>query len=81
MDVYDFSVGDEHYKRLWCDIEATHFDVSVPLSVKGHVLAGLSRGKTRLKTFVKRNQFIWGLTKRLRKRNAVPAVETGDGED
>jgi len=78
MDVYDFSVGDEHYKRLWCDIEAKHFDVTVPLTVKGRALAGVSRGKTRLKRFVKRNAFMWTLTKRLRRRSAVPAVEASE---
>jgi CelD/BcsL family acetyltransferase involved in cellulose biosynthesis len=78
MDVYDFSVGDEHYKRLWCDIEAKHFDVTVPLTVKGRMLAGFSRGKTRLKTFVKRNEFTWALTKRLRRRSSAPAASDGD---
>lgn len=81
FDVYDFSVGDEHYKRLWCDIESAHFDVTVPLTAKGRVLAGAARGKTRLKTFVKRNEFIWTLTKRLRRRKAAAAVEAGDAED
>jgi CelD/BcsL family acetyltransferase involved in cellulose biosynthesis len=81
MDFYDFSVGDEHYKRLWCDIEATHFDVTVPLTAKGRVFAGLSRGKTRLKTFVKRNAFVWAMTKRWRRRNAAPAAEASDGDE
>ena len=34
LDVYDFSVGDEPYKRLWCDIEIRQFDVVVPLTAK-----------------------------------------------
>jgi CelD/BcsL family acetyltransferase involved in cellulose biosynthesis len=82
LDVYDFSVGDENYKRLWCDIEATHFDVTLPLTLKGRVLAGMSRGKIRLKTFIKRNRMVWEFTKRLRRRNAAPvAAEASDGDD
>ena len=37
--VYDFSVGDEPYKRLWCDIETQHFEVLIPLTLKGRALA------------------------------------------
>lgn len=37
--VYDFSVGDEHYKRLWCDLEIAQFDVLVPLTAKGRAAA------------------------------------------
>ena len=39
LAVYDFSVGDEPYKRLWCDLETRHFDVIIPLSAKGRLLA------------------------------------------
>lgn len=75
FDVYDFSVGDEPYKRLWCDIEAMHFDVAVPLTPRGRMLAAFTRGKTRLKTFVKRNRLTWALTRRLRRRSAAAAAE------
>ncbi len=48
LAVYDFSVGDEPYKRLWCDLETTQYDAFVPLSVKGHMLAGAMRAASRL---------------------------------
>ncbi|MGD9915493.1 MAG: GNAT family N-acetyltransferase [Rhizobiaceae bacterium] len=77
---YDFSVGDEQYKRLWCDVEATHFDVIVPLTLKGRMLATAMRGANRLKGIVKGNKFIWALTKRLRRRNAA-ATPQPDSDD
>ena len=70
LDIYDFSVGDEPYKRLWCDIETRHFDVVVPLTAKGRLLALQMRLLARLKAFVKNSPLIWKLTKLVRKRAA-----------
>lgn len=68
--VYDFSVGDEPYKRLWCDIETRHFEVLVPLTMKGRMLALTLRQGARLKAFVKNSPTIWKLTKVLRRKAA-----------
>ena len=46
LAVYDFSVGDEPYKRLWCDLETRHFDVIVPLTTKGRA-AGVADAAAR----------------------------------
>jgi CelD/BcsL family acetyltransferase involved in cellulose biosynthesis len=64
---YDFSVGDELYKRQWCDTEIWHTDALVPLSFKGHFLAFALRRTARLKSIVKNNPLIWKLVKRLRR--------------
>lgn len=79
--VYDFSVGDEPYKRLWCDIETRHVDVLVPLSAKGRALALSMRQGARLISFVKTNPILWKITKRLRRKAAgkqAAAQEDGD---
>ena len=68
LAVYDFSVGDELYKRLWCDIEIQHLDVLAPLTVKGRLVAGSMRLAAGLKAFVKHNPTIWRVTKALRRR-------------
>lgn len=68
LAVYDFSVGDEPYKRLWCDVEITHYDVLVPMTMRGRILAHAMRTKNRLKAFVKRNSLVWRFTKALRRR-------------
>ncbi|ESZ27683.1 MULTISPECIES: GNAT family N-acetyltransferase [unclassified Mesorhizobium] len=74
FEVYDFSVGDEPYKRLWCDIETRHFEVLVPLTVKGRMLALTLRQGARLKAFVKNSPMIWKLTKVLRRKAAGQAA-------
>ena len=78
LAVYDFSVGDEPYKRLWCDLETTQYDAFVPLSVKGHMLAGAMRAASRLKSLVKNNPAVWRLAKALRKHGSAPASSSGD---
>jgi len=74
MSVYDFSVGDEPYKRMWCDIETRHFDVVIPLSAKGGMLAARMRLAARLKAFVKNRPLIWRLAKLVRRRAAGQPV-------
>ncbi|KUM28464.1 acetyltransferase [Mesorhizobium loti] len=77
FDVYDFSVGDEPYKRLWCDVEVQHFEVLAPLTLKGRALATGHRQGARAKAFIKNNPTVWKLTKMLRRKAAgqvAPAV-------
>ena len=71
MRVYDFSVGDEPYKRLWCDLETRHFDVVMPLSRRGRALALQMRLVAGLKGFIKNSPAVWKLTKLLRRRAAA----------
>ncbi|MCA0012844.1 GNAT family N-acetyltransferase [Mesorhizobium sp. B292B1B] len=73
FEVYDFSVGDEPYKRLWCDIETQHFEVLVPLTSKGRALALGLRQSARLKAVVKNSPTMWRLTKLLRRKAAGQA--------
>lgn len=76
LALYDFSVGDEPYKRLWCDTEITQFDVLVPLSAKGRAYAGLLGATSSLKAWIKANPTAWRLVKRLR-RQSRGAAESG----
>ncbi|MEO5324328.1 GNAT family N-acetyltransferase [Mesorhizobium sp. CC13] len=64
--IYDFSVGDEPYKRTWCDLELRHADVYVPLTVKGRAYATGMRSAAALKRAIKGNQALWAAVKRLR---------------
>jgi CelD/BcsL family acetyltransferase involved in cellulose biosynthesis len=68
FQVYDFSVGDEPYKRQWCDLETRHRDVLAPLSVKGRALAFSLHRSARITAFVKNSPTIWNLTKALRRK-------------
>ncbi|MEZ2332321.1 GNAT family N-acetyltransferase [Mesorhizobium sp. RCC_202] len=79
--VYDFSVGDEPYKRLWCDIEIQHFELLAPLTLKGRALAAALRQGTRAKAFIKNNPTAWKLTKMLRRKTAGQAAAAPAAED
>ncbi|MEP9374119.1 GNAT family N-acetyltransferase [Mesorhizobium sp. KR1-2] len=70
FEIYDFSVGDEPYKRLWCNIEIRQADALVPLSVKGHGFAAAMRLTSSLKAFIKNSPLVWKIVKALRKRAA-----------
>ncbi|MDX8452523.1 GNAT family N-acetyltransferase [Mesorhizobium sp. VK9D] len=81
FDVYDFSVGDEPYKRLWCDIEIQHFEVLAPLTLKGRALATTMRQGARAKAFIKNNPTVWKLTKMLRRKTARQAAPAPAEDD
>jgi CelD/BcsL family acetyltransferase involved in cellulose biosynthesis len=83
LEVFDFSVGDEPYKRLWCDIETRHFDVVAPLTAKGALLARSLRLKAGAKAWIKNSPTIWKLTKLLRRKAAGQPQPNEDrsGED
>lgn len=65
--VYDFSVGDEGYKRLWCDIETIYADVRIPLGFKGAALSAGIATRAALVRAVKASR-LWPLLKKLRRR-------------
>ncbi|WP_274628692.1 GNAT family N-acetyltransferase [Arvimicrobium flavum] len=79
--LYDFSVGDEPYKRLWCDTEITHYDVLQPLTLRGRAYALALRASNRTKGVVKNNPLFWRVVKWLRRRSAsspLPGAESDD---
>ncbi|QPC88684.1 GNAT family N-acetyltransferase [Mesorhizobium sp. NBSH29] len=78
LSVYDFSVGDEPYKRLWCDLEIIQYDVLVPLTRRGALLAHVMRARNRITSFVKNSPLAWRLAKALRRRRgqgSAPVAE------
>lgn len=81
LAVYDFSVGDEPYKRLWCDIETTHLDALVPLTVRGRVLAAAMRAKARTKAYIKSSPLVWKIARTLRKRASKVVAASADTDD
>ncbi|RST87328.1 GNAT family N-acetyltransferase [Aquibium carbonis] len=81
LAVFDFSVGDEGYKRQWCDLETWQFDVAVPLTAKGHVAVGLRRGLVAVKRSVKSNPRLWNAVKALRRRDGGKTAKAQDAED
>ena len=64
--LYDFGVGDEPYKRAWCDIEIRHADVFVGLTRRGRALAMTNFAKTAAKRMVKQNPTLARIARRAR---------------
>lgn len=78
VDIYDFSVGDEPYKRQWCNLEIRHADVLLPLTAKGRIYALGIKAISRSKAAIKGNHALWALVKRLRagtRGKAAPVEE------
>jgi CelD/BcsL family acetyltransferase involved in cellulose biosynthesis len=70
LKLFDFSVGDEVYKRAWCEVETRQFDVLFPLTAKGHAAAAMRQAKARAKSMVKNSPLAWRLVRMARARNA-----------
>ena len=68
--VYDFSVGDDDYKRTWCDIETVQFDTLLPLSLKGRALSGAMKARAGAVRMLKSNKRVWDTVKSLRTKLA-----------
>jgi CelD/BcsL family acetyltransferase involved in cellulose biosynthesis len=76
--IYDFSVGDEPYKRLWCNLEIRQFDALVALTAKGRVAAAGMQFAGRAKSFVKNNKLMWKVVKAFRKQAAAAPPEPAE---
>ncbi len=67
MLIYDFSVGDEPYKRLWCDRVEVQFDCRIPLTAKGRLAALAHRTAAEAKRAIKSNSNLWQTAKKIRR--------------
>ena len=67
-EIFDFSVGDEGYKRAWCDLVTRQIDICLPLTLKGRVYGTTHKGATLLKRSMKANTGLWQQIKAWRKR-------------
>lgn len=67
---FDFGVGDEPYKRSWCDVETRHADSMAAFTAKGAVYVMLFRLAAITKRMVKRNDRLFTLLKKWRRRKA-----------
>jgi len=67
---YSFGIGDEPYKREWCNIEACVYDTVVPLTSKGRAFKALLSVQKKLAARIKGNPRLWQVVKRLRKQFA-----------
>lgn len=68
LDYFSFGIGEEKYKRDWCDIEQALYDSHIALRFSGQINAALSRIRSELIYRIKNNPHLWGLAKKLRRK-------------
>ena len=64
--VFDFTIGDEPYKREWCDAELCLCDFVEPVSLRGWLVTVPTVVFRQFKRFIKRNPHAWSLVRKLR---------------
>ncbi|MCP4314833.1 MAG: GNAT family N-acetyltransferase [Hyphomicrobiales bacterium] len=64
--IFDFGIGDEQFKRSWCDIETAHYDTMIAITHLGRIGALGARLTTNLKRFVKTHPIVFRLAKAIR---------------
>jgi len=63
---FDFTVGDEPYKRDWCDSEQKLYDHAAAATVRGWPAALWSMARARVKRGIKQTAPLWSAVQRIR---------------
>jgi CelD/BcsL family acetyltransferase involved in cellulose biosynthesis len=63
---FDFTIGDEPYKRDWCDTEQLLYDYSASATLRGLPVTALALAKRSAKRMIKHSAPLWALVVRLR---------------
>src|SRR6185295_9550376 len=63
---FDFTIGDEPYKRDWCDSEQLLYDYSTAATLRGLPVTALALGKRSAKRMIKHSAPLWALVVRMR---------------
>lgn len=66
MRVFDFTIGDEPYKRDWCDTELTLYDHISAADWRGALVAWPVLAAQRLKHKIKKTPALWALFSKAR---------------
>jgi CelD/BcsL family acetyltransferase involved in cellulose biosynthesis len=56
---FDFTVGDEPYKRDWSDIELKLYDYLAAATARGRLVVALVTAFQRTKRFIKQTPILW----------------------
>jgi CelD/BcsL family acetyltransferase involved in cellulose biosynthesis len=64
--IFDFTIGDERYKRDWCDTELKLYDFIAAVSWRGALAAAPMLAKQRLKRWIKQTPMLWASATKLR---------------
>jgi CelD/BcsL family acetyltransferase involved in cellulose biosynthesis len=69
--VFDFTVGDEHYKLEWCERTQSLHDHLAVTTVRGAAMAAPMRAAKWLKRQIKQTPLLWAIFSKARKLAAV----------
>jgi CelD/BcsL family acetyltransferase involved in cellulose biosynthesis len=64
--LFNFTIGDEPYKREWCDVEITLCDFVSPASCRGSLVAASTLPFRQIKRWIKRNPTAWAFVRKAR---------------
>ncbi|HEX5211001.1 MAG TPA: GNAT family N-acetyltransferase [Pseudolabrys sp.] len=64
--VFDFTIGDERYKRDWCDTELKLYDIIAPVTWRGALVATPKLAARRLKRWIKQTPVLWTIATKFR---------------
>lgn len=78
--LFDFGIGDQAYKRSWCNIETAQYDLLWPTTLAGSAVAALHRARAAAKRSIKQNPRLYGFVQRLRSGKTEFVQPAADGE-
>lgn len=64
--IFDFTIGDERYKRDWCDTELLLYDYIAPVTWRGTLVAMPRQAAQRLKRWIKQTPALWATATKAR---------------
>jgi len=63
---FDFTIGDEPYKRDWSDIVVRLYDHLEAVTLRGAAVVAMTTGYRRTKRFIKQTPALWHAYSKLR---------------
>ena len=66
LRLFDFTIGDEHYKLEWSDLRLKLYDFSAAATWRGWPSSFASIARRRVKRFIKQTPLVWHWGSRLR---------------
>lgn len=66
LTAFDFTIGDERYKRDWCDDVQPLYDHVAVTSWRGALVAGPAMLQARIKRTIKQTPFLWAMVVKAR---------------
>jgi CelD/BcsL family acetyltransferase involved in cellulose biosynthesis len=66
--MFDFGIGDEAYKRSWCDQITTQYDCYLPLTMKGRAVGATLRAIASTKQAIKANPRLDKIARAIQRR-------------